>query len=146
MIKFMDEITEVLTGAVRTYMEWVGEIAIYILGLLAKGLILLSTPVWILPYILIRDILRDNNGGKCEKPDCDSCPFSRSVAARHNLLDHILELLFRLKAHVQFLQAACPFHKYTVADTIFLSAAGPAAEKPLFSMYCRAIFPIGRES
>lgn len=45
MIKFMDEITEVLTGAVRTYMEWVGEIAIYILGLLAKGLILLSTPV-----------------------------------------------------------------------------------------------------
>ena len=51
MIKFMDEITEVLTGAVRTYMEWVGEIAIYILGLLAKGLILLSTPVWILPYI-----------------------------------------------------------------------------------------------
>ena len=52
-----------------------GEIAIYILGLLAKGLILLSTPVWILPYILIRDILRDNNGGKCEKPDCDSCPF-----------------------------------------------------------------------
>ena len=56
MIKFMDEITEVLTGAVRTYMEWVGEIAIYILGMLAKGLILFSTPVWILPYILIRDI------------------------------------------------------------------------------------------
>ena len=75
MIKFMDEITEVLTGAVRTYMEWAGEIAIYILGLLAKGLIPLSTPVWILPYILIRDILRDNNGGKCEKPDCDRCPF-----------------------------------------------------------------------
>ena len=72
MIKFMDEITEVLTGAVRTYMEWAGEIAIYILGLLAKGLILLSTPVWILPYILIRDILLDNNGGKCEKQDCDS--------------------------------------------------------------------------
>ena len=64
MIKFMDEITEAITGAVRVYMECVGEIAIYILGLLAKGLILFSTPVWILPYILIRDILRDNNGGK----------------------------------------------------------------------------------
>ena len=37
MIKFMDEITEVLTGAVRTYMEWAGEIAIYILGLLANS-------------------------------------------------------------------------------------------------------------
>lgn len=35
MVKFMDEITEALTGAVRAYMEWVGEIAIYILGLLA---------------------------------------------------------------------------------------------------------------
>ena len=75
MIKFMDEITEVLTGAVRAYMEWVGEIAIYILGLLAKGLILLSTPVWILPYMMIRDILRETNGGKCESQDCDSCPF-----------------------------------------------------------------------
>lgn len=75
MIKFMDEITEALTGAVRAYVEWAGEIAIYILGLLAKGFILLSTPVWILPYILIRDILRNNNGGKCEKPNCDSCPF-----------------------------------------------------------------------
>lgn len=75
MIRFMDEITEAITGAVRAYMEWAGEIAIYILGLLAKGLILFSTPVWILPYILIRDILRDNNGGKCESQDCDSCPF-----------------------------------------------------------------------
>lgn len=44
-------------------------------GVLAKAFILITTPVWILPYILIRDILRDNNGGKCEKPDCDSCPF-----------------------------------------------------------------------
>ena len=33
MIKFMDEITEALTEAVRTYKEWAGEIAIYILGL-----------------------------------------------------------------------------------------------------------------
>lgn len=71
MIKFMDEITEALTEAVRAYMEWAGEIAIY----MAKGLILLSTPVWILPYMMIRDILRDTNGGKCESPDCDSCPF-----------------------------------------------------------------------
>ena len=75
MIKFMDEITETLTEAVRTYVEWAGEIAIYILGLLAKGLILLSTPVWILPYMFIRDMLRDNNNGKCENQDCDGCPF-----------------------------------------------------------------------
>lgn len=30
MIKFMDEITEALTEAVRTYKEWAGEIAISI--------------------------------------------------------------------------------------------------------------------
>lgn len=71
MIKFMDEITE----AIKQYTECVAEIAVYILGLLAKAFILITTPVWILPYMFIRDILRDNNGGKCEKPDCDSCPF-----------------------------------------------------------------------
>ena len=71
MIKFMDEITEALTGAIKQYTEC----AAYILGLLAKAFILITTPVWILPYMFIRDILRDNNGGKCEKPDCDSCPF-----------------------------------------------------------------------
>ena len=32
---------------------------------------LFTTPVWILPYKL----LRDRNGGKCENPDCNSCPF-----------------------------------------------------------------------
>lgn len=64
MIKFMDKIIEALTGALKAYMEWVGERAIYILGVLEKGLILLSTPVWILPYMLIRDIQRDINGGK----------------------------------------------------------------------------------
>lgn len=64
MIKFMDEITEALTGALKAYIEWAGEIVIYILGLLIKGIILLSTPVWILPYMLIRDIQRDINGGK----------------------------------------------------------------------------------
>ena len=75
MIKFMDEITEALTGAIKQYTECVAEIAVYILGLLAKAFILITTPVWILPYMLIRDMLRDNNGGKCESPDCDSCPF-----------------------------------------------------------------------
>lgn len=71
MIKFMDEITE----AIKQYTECVAEMAVYILGLLAKAFILITTPVWILPYILIRDILRDNNGGKCESPDCGCCPF-----------------------------------------------------------------------
>ena len=75
MIKFMDKITEALTGALRQYMEYAGEIAVFIFGLLAKAFILITTPAWILPYMLIRDILRDNNGGKCESPDCDSCPF-----------------------------------------------------------------------
>lgn len=75
MIKFMDEITEALTEGIKQYTECAAEIAVYILGLLAKAFILITTPVWILPYMLIRDMLRDNNGGKCESPDCDSCPF-----------------------------------------------------------------------
>lgn len=71
MIKFMDEITE----AIEQFIAGVGENAVFILGLLAKAFILITTPVWILPYMFIRDMLRDNNGGECESPDCDSCPF-----------------------------------------------------------------------
>lgn len=33
--------------------------------------IVITTPVWILPY----KMLRGRNGGKCEKTDCDSCQF-----------------------------------------------------------------------
>lgn len=71
MIKFMDEITE----AVEEFANAGAEILIFVLGVLAKIAILLTTPVWILPYMFIRDMLRDNNGGKCESPECDSCPF-----------------------------------------------------------------------
>ena len=38
---------------------------------LAKAVIVITAPVWILPYIL----LRDRNGGVCEQPDCKNCPF-----------------------------------------------------------------------
>lgn len=64
MIKFMDEIAETIIGAVRTYAEWYREIAIYILGLLAKAFILVTTPVWLLPYMLIRDIVRKGGDGQ----------------------------------------------------------------------------------
>lgn len=71
MIKFMDEITE----AVEQFLEGIGENALIILGILAKIVILITTPVWILPYKLIRDIAQDSSGGKCESQDCDRCPF-----------------------------------------------------------------------
>lgn len=71
MIKFMDEIVE----AVEQFVEGVGENALIILGILAKIVIFITAPVWILPYKLIRDIMQDGCGGKCESPDCDSCPF-----------------------------------------------------------------------
>lgn len=72
MIKFMDEIVE----AVEQFAEEVGENALIILGILAKIVVLITAPVWILPYKLIRDIAQDSCGGKCESPDCDSCPFT----------------------------------------------------------------------
>lgn len=62
MIKFMDEIVE----AVERFVEGVGENALIILGILAKIVIFITAPVWILPYKLIRDIMQD------------SCPFSPS--------------------------------------------------------------------
>ena len=71
MIDFMDEIVE----AVEEYANASVENAIIILGVVAKGIILLTAPAWILPYKLIRDIMRDNNGGKCENQDCENCPF-----------------------------------------------------------------------
>lgn len=71
MIEFMDTIVE----AVEQFIEQMGENAIIILGFLAKVVILLTVPAWILPYKLIRDIMQDTNGGKCESPDCERCPF-----------------------------------------------------------------------
>lgn len=55
MIKFMDEIVE----AVERFVEGVGENALIILGILAKIVIFITAPVWILPYKLIRDIMQD---------------------------------------------------------------------------------------
>lgn len=71
MIEFMDAIVE----AVEQFIEQMGENAIIILGFLAKVVILLTVPAWILPYKLIRDIMQDTNGGKCESLDCKYCPF-----------------------------------------------------------------------
>ncbi len=98
MIKFMDEIVE----AVEQFVEGVGENALIILGVLAKIVILITTPAWIVPYKAIRRALewRANYSyakevakmgeyaiagfkaglesvekPKCESPDCDSCPF-----------------------------------------------------------------------
>lgn len=73
MIKFMDGIVE----AVEEFANAGVENLIIILGVVAKVVILLTAPVWILPYKMIRDIAQDIkiNGGKCENPDCDRCPF-----------------------------------------------------------------------
>ena len=54
MIKFMDEIVE----AVEQFVEGVGENALIILEILAKTVIILTTPVWILPYKAIRAVLK----------------------------------------------------------------------------------------
>lgn len=67
MLDFMDGIVE----AVEEFAETTTELAAWILVILAKWVILFTAPVWILPYKL----LRDRNGGKCENPDCNSCPF-----------------------------------------------------------------------
>lgn len=91
MIKFMDEIVEA-----------VEQNALILLGVLAKIVILITTPAWIVPYKAIRRALewRANYSyakevakmgeyaiaglkagiesvekPKCESPDCDSCPF-----------------------------------------------------------------------
>lgn len=50
MIEFMDGIVE----AVEQFVEGAGENALIILGILAKIVIFITTPVWILPYIAIR--------------------------------------------------------------------------------------------
>lgn len=67
MLDFMDGIVE----AVEEFAETAAGLVAWLLEILVKWVILLTTPVWILPYKL----LRDRNGGKCENPDCNSCPF-----------------------------------------------------------------------
>lgn len=67
MLDFMDEVV----NAVEEFGEAAVEYAANLLVGLAKAVIVITAPVWILPYIL----LRDRNGGKCENPDCNSCPF-----------------------------------------------------------------------
>lgn len=71
MIEYMDGIVE----AVKECAERATEVAAEIIIILAKTLILITAPAWILPYAILREIMRDNNGGHCEKPDCENCPF-----------------------------------------------------------------------
>lgn len=67
MLDFMDDIVE----SVEEFARETVAVAIWLLITTVKAAILITAPVWILPYKLIRD----RNGGKCENPDCNSCPF-----------------------------------------------------------------------
>lgn len=67
MLDFMDEVV----NTVEEFGEAAVEQAANLLVGLAKAVIVITAPVWILPYIL----LRDRNGGVCEQPDCKNCPF-----------------------------------------------------------------------
>lgn len=67
MLDFMDDIVE----SVEEFARAAVAVAIWLLITTVKAAILITAPVWILPYKL----LRDRNGGKCENPDCNSCPF-----------------------------------------------------------------------
>lgn len=67
MFEYMDEIVEGLQGFWESVEEWAEAILLFFI----KATILITTPIWILPYV----ILRDRNGGKCENQDCENCPF-----------------------------------------------------------------------
>lgn len=71
MLEYMDEIVE----AIKEFAAGVTDAATAIVIILGKTLILLTAPAWILPYVILRELLQDNNGGHCEKPDCINCPF-----------------------------------------------------------------------
>lgn len=71
MIEFMDNIVE----AAEEFGKAGVEFAYWLVVELAKGIVIITAPVWILPYVLGRSILRNNNGGKCEEPDCKNCTF-----------------------------------------------------------------------
>ena len=64
MIKFMDEIVE----AVEQYVKGAGENAIIILGIMAKIVILITVPAWILPYKAIREVLERRANGTAANP------------------------------------------------------------------------------
>ena len=53
MIKFMDEIVEAVEEFVRTGVDCM----VFIFGVLAKGIIIITAPAWILPYKAIRRAL-----------------------------------------------------------------------------------------
>lgn len=67
MLDFMDDIVE----SVEEFARAAVAVVTWFIITAIKGAILITAPVWILPYKL----LRDRNGGKCENPDCNSCPF-----------------------------------------------------------------------
>ena len=67
MFEYMDEIVESLQGFAESAGEWVAATLVFFI----KAGILITTPIWVLPYV----ILRDRNGGKFEKQDCENCPF-----------------------------------------------------------------------
>lgn len=67
----MDEIVE----AVKEFAKAGVDNAAAILLIAVKIVILLTAPAWILPYAFLRDMQRNNDGGCCENPECDSCPF-----------------------------------------------------------------------
>lgn len=67
MFEYMDEIVESLKGFTESAAKYGAEILLFFI----KAIILITTPIWVLPYM----ILRDRNGGECEKQDCESCPF-----------------------------------------------------------------------
>ena len=75
MIEFMDGIVEAVEEFANASVENLIIIMGVVARVVAKAVILFTAPAWILPYKLIRDIMRDTNGGKCENPDCERCPF-----------------------------------------------------------------------
>lgn len=71
MIDYMDEIVE----AVKELSEVMKDTAATWLVIMAKILLLITAWAWVLPYEIFRVLQKDNNGGRCEKPDCKNCPF-----------------------------------------------------------------------
>ena len=54
MFEYMDEIVEVVAGCI----EFLGNVAKWWLLFLLKALILVLTPLWIVPYIIFRRFFR----------------------------------------------------------------------------------------
>lgn len=67
VIEFMDEIVEAIEEFGKEAIKKLGAVLV----IAAKSMIIITAPVWILPYC----VLKDRNGGICENPDCNSCPF-----------------------------------------------------------------------